>query len=188
MSPAAYSEDRLVEQPAIALFGELGWETVSAQEERFGPDGTLGRETSGEVVLVPKLRAALEKLNPQLPSEAISSAVDHNELALVRPIFGIGNESCSHGIVSHIYPFLGVTFVAPQDVVEEAGLPKMILGLQRNRYCSFQSGDPLSQADVGIDSDEEVNVIRHNYVAADSDVKFVEAALSVTRECLVGLH
>jgi hypothetical protein len=32
MSPTAYSEDRLVEQPAIALFGELGWETESAQE------------------------------------------------------------------------------------------------------------------------------------------------------------
>ncbi len=76
MSPAAYSEDRLVEQPAIALFGELGWETVSAQEERFGPDGTLGRETSGDVVLVPQLRAALERLNPQLPADAIASALD----------------------------------------------------------------------------------------------------------------
>ena len=116
---------------------------------------------------------------------AISSAIDHNELALVWPIFGIRNESCSHGIVSHIYPFLGVTFVAPQDVVEEAGLPKMIPGLQRNRYCSFQSSDPLSQADVRIDSDEEVNVIRHDHVPSDCGVEFVEGSIGISLKGIV---
>ena len=40
--PNAYSEDQLVEQPAIGLFAELGWQTVSAMEEKFGPSGTLG--------------------------------------------------------------------------------------------------------------------------------------------------
>ena len=76
MTGHAYTEDQLVEQPAIALFAELGWQTVSAMEEVFGTSGTLGRETSGEVVLIPRLRAALERLNPQLPAEAIESAVD----------------------------------------------------------------------------------------------------------------
>lgn len=76
MSAGAYTEDRLVEQPAIGLFAELGWQTVSAMEEVFGPGGTLGRETSGEVVLVPRLRAALERLNPHFAAEAIASAVD----------------------------------------------------------------------------------------------------------------
>jgi type I restriction enzyme, R subunit len=76
MSPHAYTEDQLVEQPAIRLFTELGWQTVSAMEEVFGQSGTFGRETSGDVVLVPKLRAALERLNPQLPADAIASAVD----------------------------------------------------------------------------------------------------------------
>jgi len=74
--PYSYTEDQLVEQPAIGLFAELGWQTVSAMEEAFGQSGTLGREASGEVVLVPRLRAALEKLNPKLPAEAIASAVD----------------------------------------------------------------------------------------------------------------
>ena len=32
----AYTEDQLVEQPAIGLFAELGWQTVSAMEEVFG--------------------------------------------------------------------------------------------------------------------------------------------------------
>jgi type I restriction enzyme R subunit len=76
VSAGAYTEDRLVEQPAIGLFAELGWQTVSALEEVFGPGGTLGRETSGEVVLVPRLRAALERLNPHFAAEAIASAVD----------------------------------------------------------------------------------------------------------------
>jgi type I restriction enzyme R subunit len=71
--PHAYTEDQLVEQPAIGLFAELGWVTVSALEETFGATGTLLRETKGEVVLVSRLRAALERLNPALPPEAIAA-------------------------------------------------------------------------------------------------------------------
>jgi type I restriction enzyme R subunit len=33
MSPHAYTEDQLVEQPAIGLFAELGWQTVSARKD-----------------------------------------------------------------------------------------------------------------------------------------------------------
>src|SRR5262245_3833998 len=74
--PHIYTEDQLVEQPAIELFAELGWETVSAFEESFGASGTLGRETKADVLIEPRLRAALERLNPSLPAEAISIAVD----------------------------------------------------------------------------------------------------------------
>ena len=76
MNAHAYSEDQLVEQPAIGLFAELGWQTVSALEETFGAGGMLGRETKGEVVLVERLRAALVRFNPTLPPEAIANAVD----------------------------------------------------------------------------------------------------------------
>jgi type I restriction enzyme R subunit len=76
MNAHAYSEDQLVEQPAIGLFAALGWQTASALEETFGPGGMLGRETKGEAVLVDRLRAALCKFNPTLPLEAISNAVD----------------------------------------------------------------------------------------------------------------
>ena len=68
-----YSEDTLVERPAIALFGQLGWETANCFDEVFGVVGrdvpperlygdaatagpgrpTLGRETPAEVVLRP---------------------------------------------------------------------------------------------------------------------------------------
>ena len=72
MSPHAYTEDQLVEQPAIGLFAGLGWQTMSAMEETFGVGGTLGREIKGDVVLVSRLRATLVRLNPALPSEAIT--------------------------------------------------------------------------------------------------------------------
>lgn len=72
----AFSEDQLVEQPAIGLFADLGWQTLSAMEETFGTSGTLGRETKSETVLAARLRAALCKLNPALPAEAITTAID----------------------------------------------------------------------------------------------------------------
>ena len=87
--PHAYTEDQLVEQPAIGLFAELGWATVLAAEEVFGESGTLGRESSGEVVLVPRLRAALERLNPTLPAEAIQAAID--ELTRDRGAMGLAS-------------------------------------------------------------------------------------------------
>jgi type I restriction enzyme R subunit len=71
------SEDRLVQKTfAEHLEKELGWESVYAYKtETFGPQGTLGRPSEREVVLVRDLRAALEKLNPQIPIEARDQAV-----------------------------------------------------------------------------------------------------------------
>jgi hypothetical protein len=86
MSAHAYTEDQLVGQPAIGLFAELGWTTASVLEESFGATGTLLRETKGEVVLVSRLCAGLERLNPTLPPEAITAAVD--ELTRGLPLSG----------------------------------------------------------------------------------------------------
>lgn len=71
-----FSEDALVEQPAIALFSELGWETANCWGEKFGEKSTLGRETPTEVVLVSLLRPALKRLNPNLPKVAIDLAIE----------------------------------------------------------------------------------------------------------------
>ena len=55
------SEDRLVQATfAEHLEKALGWESVYAwDEETFGPDGTLGRADTREVVLTCDVRAAL---------------------------------------------------------------------------------------------------------------------------------
>jgi type I restriction enzyme R subunit len=74
--PHAYSEDQLVEQPAIEIFAQMGWTTASALGEVVGEGGTLGRETKSDVVLLPPLRAALERLNPALLPAAIDAAID----------------------------------------------------------------------------------------------------------------
>lgn len=81
MSPAVphshdYSEDTLVEQPAIALFESLGWETGNLYAEWTASSSSEGRQTQQDVVLEGRLRTALSKLNPDLPSEAIDLVVE----------------------------------------------------------------------------------------------------------------
>jgi len=77
MTNTDFSENALVEQPAIALFKELGYETSNCFYEKVGTtNATLGRETTAEVVLVPKLQAALKKLNPDIGDDAIRLAVE----------------------------------------------------------------------------------------------------------------
>jgi type I restriction enzyme R subunit len=71
------SEDRLVQATfATHLKDSLGWESVYAwNDETFGPHGTLGRASPGEAVLNRDLRAALQRLNPDLPPSAVGDAV-----------------------------------------------------------------------------------------------------------------
>ena len=70
-------EDRLVQETfARHLEQVLGWDSVYAwNHETFGTDGTLGRADTKEAVLTRDLRAALERLNPDLPASAIEDAV-----------------------------------------------------------------------------------------------------------------
>jgi type I restriction enzyme R subunit len=58
MSPTGYTEDVLVERPAIALLAELG------------------RETKAEVVLKTRLREALLRLNQEVSLEAVHQAIE----------------------------------------------------------------------------------------------------------------
>lgn len=72
------SEDRLVQMTfAEHLEKVLGWESVYAwNEEAFGPGGTLGRLTERDVILVRDLRAALARLNLDLPEMAREQAIE----------------------------------------------------------------------------------------------------------------
>ncbi|MEM5387874.1 type I restriction endonuclease subunit R [Paraburkholderia phymatum] len=70
-------EDRLVQKTfAEHLEKVLGWESIYAwNEETFGPHGTLGRTDTKEAVLTRDLRAALVRLNPELPAIAVDDAL-----------------------------------------------------------------------------------------------------------------
>lgn len=70
-----YTEGAAVEKPAIDLFRQLGWDHLNAYHEVLGADGTLGRESRNEVFLFQRLRAALERLNPEAPPDAIDQAI-----------------------------------------------------------------------------------------------------------------
>ena len=72
------SEDRLVQQTfADHLHDKLGWDSVYAYNaETFGPGGTLGRASEREVVLFRDLRAALFRLNRDLPESVREQAIE----------------------------------------------------------------------------------------------------------------
>jgi len=83
-----YTESDLIEQPAIELFKSLGFSHQDCYNETFGETGTLGRETSSDVVLKPKLKKALINLNPSLPSDAIEQAIEEltSDRSILHPV------------------------------------------------------------------------------------------------------
>jgi len=71
-----YTEDFLVQLTTAEYLQQLGWKSIYAyNEETFGPQGLLGRESDREAVLTRSLRQALIRLNPGLPEEAYTNAV-----------------------------------------------------------------------------------------------------------------
>ena len=76
MNALPYTEDTLVQQTtADYLERQLGWESVYAFNEGFGPQSLLGRASDREVVLVRVLREKLVALNPGLPDDAYEDAM-----------------------------------------------------------------------------------------------------------------
>ncbi|MET4425680.1 type I restriction enzyme R subunit [Bradyrhizobium sp. RT3a] len=71
LSGAISSEDKLVEKPGVDLLVELGWTHADLFNEVAGPGNLTGRLSFRELVLPLRLRAALRKLNPSLPDEAL---------------------------------------------------------------------------------------------------------------------
>jgi hypothetical protein len=81
---------------------------------------------------------------------------------------------------------LSVAFVAPQDVIEETGLPKLIC-LQSGRDRPFQTSNPTDKDKVVAAADKEMNVVRHDDVSADGDTVFGESPCCVLIDRLMCL-
>ena len=84
-----FNELGLIELPAIEIFKGLGYEHLNCYNETFGSGGTLGRDNTGEVVLIQRLRSALSRLNPDTADEAITLAIE--ELTKDRSILNPAN-------------------------------------------------------------------------------------------------
>ena len=69
------SEDAL-EQATLERFVAMGYETANLFYETFGDNSSHGRETSSDVIFRPRLQAAIESLNPDVPTEAVTVALD----------------------------------------------------------------------------------------------------------------
>lgn len=73
---ARYGEDALVEQPAMSLLAELGWETLSGFDEHPGSGGPIGRDNFTEAILEERLRRSMRVVNPGCSDSALDQAVE----------------------------------------------------------------------------------------------------------------
>ncbi|MBU1065766.1 type I restriction endonuclease subunit R, partial [bacterium] len=78
---STYTEDNLVQQTTADYFQEhLGWDSVYAyNNEDFGPDSLLGRDSDRQVILRRYLHQALEELNQNLPEDVYQQAIQKIE-------------------------------------------------------------------------------------------------------------
>jgi type I restriction enzyme R subunit len=74
LSGAIASEKAIVEGPAVELLLSLGWQHADLMQEEPGPENPTGRLSFREIMLPARLRAALRRINPTLPGEALLQA------------------------------------------------------------------------------------------------------------------
>jgi type I restriction enzyme R subunit len=72
MSSSAFNENT-VEDAALSWFGELGYAVASGPDLAPG-EASAERDSFGDVVLVGRLRDAIDRLNPKIPAEARDEA------------------------------------------------------------------------------------------------------------------
>ena len=75
---SSLSEDGIVEQPLMDILRqELDWEIADVYEgEKFGPSGTIGRDSQADVLLKHRFLYAVKTLNPNLPDIAYDKAFE----------------------------------------------------------------------------------------------------------------
>ena len=105
-SSMKYSENVLVHQPAIKLFSTLGWSAVDAFDEFSKGHNILGRSSTSDAILNSNLKAAIQRLNPHINSEAITLAVE--ELSADRSKMSLVN--ANKDVYKHLREGVKVTY------------------------------------------------------------------------------
>lgn len=83
-----YSEDNLIEQPAISILENIGWHTQNCINEFLSDYQTNNRQSKSEVVLIDRLSDALQSLNPNASRDSINAAIEEltHSRAVMSPI------------------------------------------------------------------------------------------------------
>jgi type I restriction enzyme R subunit len=159
-----FSEAELVERPAMELLASMGWTVLDATDEEFTADGMLGRLSAAEVVLRPRLRAALARLNPGMAAEGLTQAED----ALTKDRGGMSLLAANrelHGLIKD-----GVVV----DVPDERG------GRQEARVRVIDWRDASANDVVAV---QQLTVIGPLYTCRPDIVGFVNGLPLVLIEC-----
>ena len=112
-----YSEDQLIQKStADFMEKELGWASIYAfDKEVLGPDGTLGRNSYHEVLLLRHFRKALKTLNPWLTDKQMQEAVERmTEYMSSQTLMQINEQK-----YQYIKDGVPVTHVKPSGETEE---------------------------------------------------------------------
>ena len=118
-----YSEDQLIEQPAIALMADLGWERLDCFDEFSQVGGSpLGRETKSEVVLTSRLGPALQRLNPDASHAAVDAAIEE----LTRPRSAMSLAAANREIYELLKDGVRVSVTDPDGEEESVELLRVI--------------------------------------------------------------
>lgn len=76
MTPIGFSEDSLIEQPAVNLLAGLGWQTCNIFAEFEKSCSSLGYDNKAEVALNARSYLALEVLDDNLLPETFEQIIE----------------------------------------------------------------------------------------------------------------
>lgn len=193
------NEDQL-EQLALGWFRETGYEVVYGPDllvHEGNPDGE--REDCRQIILTRRLKAALERLNPDIPSAALDDAVDvlcrpnqpsliANNQAFHKMLLegvsvefeaGDGREDDKVKLIDFESPLNNQFLVVNQYTVEG------IKGPRRPDIVLFVNGIPLSVLELKSPSDEKADIWKawnqlQTYKAEVEDLMVFNEALVIS--------
>lgn len=194
MTSSHLNEDSLAEQPALEALRAIGWDYIHGSE-LGADDGGAERSRWSDVVLLGRLRQAIERINPHLPAESVqrvcevvltstSPAVIENhrsfhELLLAGvPVSYLDHEGIERDDFALLVDFDDLTrneFLAVNQLtVIEAGKNR------RPDILLYVNGLPLGQVELKAPGSKEqvakaaVNQVHHYTETIPSLYRFVE--------------
>ena len=116
-----------------------------------------------------------------------SRAINYHNFPGVGPVIGFRYQTSANRILPDVIPFLGVTFITAQKVIEKTALPGRRCPCQRNmfRESLSQHSYPWAELKIVGSADEKMNVIGHHDISANGNIANPVRLLGEPDECRV---